>query len=55
MKRSEINAAISEAKDMIDRYSWVLPKWGYWSKEEYNNNPSLKNYLKNHQMGLGCY
>ena len=37
MKRSEINAAISEAKDMIDRYSWVLPKWGYWSKEEYNN------------------
>ena len=51
MKRSEINAAISEAKDMIDRYSWVLPKWGYWSKEEYNNNPNLKNYLKNHQMG----
>ena len=46
MKRSEINAAISEAKDMIDRYSWVLPKWGYWSKEEYNNNPNLKNYLK---------
>ena len=51
MKRSEINAAISEAKDMIDRYSWVLPKWGYWSKEEYNNNPNLKKYLKNHQMG----
>ena len=51
MKRSEINAAISEAKDMIDRYSWVLPKWGYWSKEEYNNNPNLKKYLKNHHMG----
>ncbi len=51
MKRSEINAAISEAKDMIDRYSWVLPKWGYWSTEEYNNNPNLKNYLKKHQMG----
>ena len=51
MKRSEINAAISEAKDMIDRYSWVLPKCGYWSKEEYNNNPDLKNYLKNHQRG----
>ena len=51
MKRSEINAAISEAKDMIDRYSWVLPKWGYWSKEEYNKNTNLKNYLKNHQMG----
>ena len=51
MKRSEINAAISEAKDMIDKYSWVLPKWGYWSKEEYNNNPILKSYLKDHQMG----
>ena len=51
MKRSDINAAISEAKDMIDKYSWVLPKWGYWSKEEYNNNPILKSYLKDHQMG----
>ena len=51
MKRSEINAAISEAKDMIDKYLWVLPKWGYWSKEEYNNNPILKSYLKDHQMG----
>jgi len=51
MKRSEINAAISKAKDMINRYSWELPKWGYWSKEEYNKNTNLKNYLKNHQMG----
>ena len=51
MKRSEINAAIVEAKDMIDKYSWVLPKWGYWSKKEYDKNPTLKKYLKNHQMG----
>ncbi len=51
MKRSEINAAISEAKDMIDTYSWVLPKWAYWTKNEYDKNPSLKKYLKDHQMG----
>ena len=51
MKRSEINAAIVEAKDMIDKYSWVLPKWGYWSKKEYDKNPTLKKYLKEHQMG----
>jgi D-lyxose ketol-isomerase len=36
---------------MIDTYSWVLPKWAYWTKDEYDKNPSLKKYLKDHQMG----
>ena len=29
----------------------TLPKWGYWSKEDYNNNPEMTKYLKDHQMG----
>ena len=51
MKRSEINQAIIEAKKMMENYSWVLPKWGYWSKEDYINEPSVSKYLKDHQMG----
>ena len=51
MKRSEINQAIIEAKKMMENYSWVLPQWGYWSKEDYLNEPSVSKYLKDHQMG----
>ena len=51
MKRSEINQAIIESKKMMENYSWVLPKWGYWSKEDYINEPSVSKYLKDHQMG----
>ena len=51
MKRSEINQAIVEAKKMMENYSWVLPQWGYWSKEDYINEPSVSKYLKDHQMG----
>ena len=41
MKRSEINNAIETAKKMMNTYNWTLPKWGYWSKEDYNNNPEM--------------
>ena len=51
MKRSEINNAIETAKKMMDTYNWTLRKWGYWSKEDYNNNPEMTKYLKDHQMG----
>jgi D-lyxose ketol-isomerase len=51
MKRSEINQAIIEARKMMENYSWVLPQWGYWSKEDYINEPSVSKYLKDHQMG----
>ena len=51
MKRSEINQAIVEAKKMMENYSWVLPQWGYWSKEDYIKEPSVSKYLKDHQMG----
>ena len=50
MKRSEINQAIVEAKKMMENYSWVLPQWGYWSKEDYSNEPSVSKYLKDHLL-----
>ncbi len=51
MKRSEINAAIITAKKMMDEYNWTLPKWGYWSMEDYKSNLKMTKYLKDHQMG----
>ena len=51
MKRSEINKAISTAKEMIEKFSWALPHWGYWSNEDYQDKTELKRYLNKHQMG----
>ena len=51
MKRSEINQAIMEAKKMMEEYLWILPQWGYWSKDEYSKQPTTSQYLKEHQMG----
>ena len=36
---------------MMDEYNWTIPKWGYWSMEDYKSNPKLTKYLKDHQMG----
>ena len=51
MKRSEINQAIMEAKKMMEEYLWILPQWGYWSKDDYSKQPTTSHYLKEHQMG----
>ena len=51
MKRSEINFAINKAKQIMEDYSWTLPIWGYWTKKEYEENPKIRKYLKEHQMG----
>jgi D-lyxose ketol-isomerase len=51
MKRSEINKAIQSAKKMMEKYSWTLPSWAYWSKSEYESKSELREYLNKHQMG----
>ena len=51
MKRSEINKAIQTAKEMMEKYSWTLPHWAYWSKSDYENKSELREYLNKHQMG----
>ena len=51
MKRSEINQAIQFAKEMMEKFSWTLPHWGYWSNEDYLDKTELKKYLSKHQMG----
>ena len=35
MKRSRVNAIMSEADDMIRRFGFVLPPFAYWSPDEF--------------------
>lgn len=51
MKRSEVNAAICRAKELLEQYRWSLPHWAYWSESDYAADPLLAAHLHKHQMG----
>ena len=38
MKRSEINAAIKWAIGLLDKNNFKLPRFAYWTMEEWNRN-----------------
>ena len=35
MKRSQSNAIMAEADEMIRAYGFVLPPWAYWTPESF--------------------
>jgi D-lyxose ketol-isomerase len=51
MKRSEINAAIARAIDLITANRWSLPPWGHWRAAEFAASPDTARFLRDHQMG----
>lgn len=51
MKRSEINAAIRQAKSLLEAHGWSLPDWASWSAEDFGANPDLAVWLNTHQVG----
>jgi D-lyxose ketol-isomerase len=51
MKRSEINAALRSAIEMLDTWRWSLPLWGHWSAEDFAANPTASQYLRSRQLG----
>jgi D-lyxose ketol-isomerase len=51
MKRSEINAAIARAIDLITANRWSLPPWGHWRASEFATAPDTARFLRDHQMG----
>jgi D-lyxose ketol-isomerase len=59
MKRSEINAAIAGAMDLITANRWSLPPWGHWGAAEFAAAADTARFLRDHQMGwdvtdFGC-
>ncbi|MGD0764366.1 MAG: D-lyxose/D-mannose family sugar isomerase [Roseiarcus sp.] len=51
MKRSEINAAIARAIDLIAANRWSLPPWGHWRASDFAAAPAAARFLRDHQMG----
>jgi D-lyxose ketol-isomerase len=51
MKRSEINAAIARAIDLITANRWSLPPWGHWGVSEFAAAADTARFLRDHQMG----
>ena len=51
MKRSEINAAIRKAIDLLKANRWSLPAWAHWTVEDFANAGETAKYLRDHQMG----
>ena len=51
MKRSEINAAIARAIDLINANRWSLPPWGHWGVSEFAAAADTARFLRDHQMG----
>lgn len=51
MKRSEINRALAQAKDLLALHRWHLPDWAYWATADYESEPRLAVFLRRHQMG----
>ena len=51
MKRSEINAAIRDAKALVKEYRWLLPDWAAWQEADYAAEPELTAFLSARQLG----
>ncbi len=51
MKRSDINAAIIEAKKLFARCRFRLPPWAEWSVEQWQQNPDTARWCLERQMG----
>jgi D-lyxose ketol-isomerase len=51
MKRSTINTAIREAKDLFAQHRFHLPPWAEWSLEDWKRNPDVARWCLDRQMG----
>ena len=51
MKRSQINAAIRHAMELLEANRWSLPPWAHWTDEDYGKAGATARYLRDHQMG----
>ncbi|MEO0637184.1 MAG: D-lyxose/D-mannose family sugar isomerase [Pseudomonadota bacterium] len=51
MKRSEINQALREARDMLVTYRCALPPWANWTVDDHRSHAETSAHLRAHQMG----
>ena len=51
MKRSEINQAIRNAIQLLEKYQWKLPEFGYWKPEDWKKHADELENLKKVMLG----
>lgn len=51
MKRSEINAAIQDAKTLFAGHGWALPEWAGWSAVDHDAHAEQSGWLAARQLG----
>lgn len=51
MKRSEINAALRDAEEMLKRHLWALPAWAGWTGEDVDRHSAQSRWLAERQLG----
>lgn len=51
MKRSEINRYLKEAKAFFKEYKFELPKWAYWSPEDWKCKGHECDEIRKHALG----
>jgi D-lyxose ketol-isomerase len=51
VRRSEINAAIRRAIELLEGNRWSLPPFAHWMAEDYAKARSTARFLREHQMG----
>ncbi len=51
MKRSEINQYINEAKEIFDKYNFILPPWAYFSPDEWSRKGAEFNEVRENMLG----
>ena len=59
MKRSEINNIIIEAKHFLERMNWKLPRWAFWSPEDWKGKGAECREIIDNMLGwditdFGC-
>ena len=51
MNRSEINAYITEAKELLDSISFKLPPFAYWTPEDWSAKGAEADEIRDNALG----
>lgn len=51
MKRSEVNAALTWAKELLERHSFKLPAFAYWTMDEWKANVQPSELVRRLKLG----
>ena len=51
MKQSAINTYIADAMAFFAEHHCALPRWAFWTQQDWQAQPAFAKWVKRHQMG----